>query len=171
MSRKEVDIAMKKKKAKIDFEILNNPKKKELIRELRDYGIKKLPYLVVKWGKRLRIFSGSLSKESIYSVLREVNVDVIGLYFASLEQGLRLNLDAIHLLSDQITSNIIEVSDEQARQWFKGQDIELNEGQKEKSEKIKSRFIILKNRDDIIGIGKKSFKGITNFMPKERRIK
>lgn len=156
--------------AKLNFEMLNKAKKKQLLRELADYGIEKLPYLIVKWGKRLRMFSGNLDRETIYKLLKEVNVDSIGLYFASTEGGIRLGIDALHLLSGQVTHGIVEIDDKQAEQWFKGRDIELNHEQ-EKEIKGLRKFIILSNKGDLIGMSKRGFQGISNCMPKERRIK
>lgn len=103
--------------------------------------------------------------------MKEVNVDSIGLYFASLEGGLRLSLDAVHLFAGQINKGIIEINDSQTEQWFKGKNTELNEKQKSEIENFKGNFVILKNENDFIGVGKKSSHGITNFMPKERRVK
>lgn len=158
--------------AKLNFELLDKGDKKEILKDLNKYGIEKLPYLIVKWGKRLRIFSGTMDKNSILTLFREINVDSIGLYFATPDEsdGLRLSLDSLHILKNQITEGVMEIDDEQTDQWFRGKDINLNEKQKKEIE-FKSKFVILKNNDDFIGVGKKSFYGITNFMPKERRIK
>jgi NOL1/NOP2/fmu family ribosome biogenesis protein len=157
--------------AKLDFEVLEKEDKKRLLNELAIYGIEKLPYLIVKWGKRLRIFSGSIDKDTIFLLLRKTNIDSMGLYFASQEDGIRLSLDAAHLLQPQIRDGILEVNEEQTQQWFRGKDIGLTESQKKEIESFGGKFIILKNNGYIIGIGKKSFCGIANFLPKERRVK
>lgn len=157
--------------AKLSFEFFDKGDKKRILKELSGYGIEKIPYLIIKWGKRLRMFSGSIDKETIFSLMRELNVDSIGLYFASTEDGLRLSTDAVHILSKQITNGILEIDNPQAEQWFRGKSIELNEGQKGIIEPFRGKFVILKNGYDFIGAGKKSFNGIANFMPKERRIK
>lgn len=157
--------------AKLNFEFFEKQDKKRILKELSDYGIEKIPYLIIKWGKRLRMFSGNIDKGTIISLMRELNVDSIGLYFASLENGLRLSTDAVHILSKQITKGILEIDNPQAEQWFRGKSTELNERQKKEIESFKGKFVILKNGNDFIGVGKKSFYGISNFMPKERRIK
>lgn len=157
--------------SKLRFEVFDKAKKKKALKELKDYGIEKLPYLIVKWGKRLRIFSGNIDKETIFKLLKGLNVDSIGLYFASMEEGLRLSVDALHLLNKQINNGILEVSEGQAEQWFKGEDVELSEGQKKEIDRFENKFVILKNKDDFIGMGKRSSYGISNFMPKDRRIK
>jgi len=156
---------------KLDFEVLDKEKKKKILKNLEVYGIENLPYLIIKWGKRFRIFTGSIDKESIFTLFKELNVDSIGLYFASDEKGFRLSTDAMHLLSSQIKNGIIEVDEEQAEQWFLGNEILLNEEQKKEAESFNGEFLILRNKEDLIGVGKKSLKGIANFLPKERRVK
>lgn len=157
--------------SKLNFEILEKQDKKRLLKELSAYGIEKLPYLIVKWGKRLRMFSGSIDKETIFLIMRVINVDSIGLYFASIEEGVRLSLDASHLLASQIGEGFLEINDSQAEEWFKGKSIELDEKQKKEIDKFNSKIVFLKNGKDIVGVGKRGLYGITNFMPKERRIK
>lgn len=157
--------------AKLNFEFFDKGDKKRILKELSGYGIEKLPYLIIKWGKRLRIFSGDIDKKTLYSLFQELNVDSIGLYFASTEDGLRLSTDAVHILSRQITNGILEIDNSQAEQWFRGKEIEPSSEQKRIIEDYNRKFIILKNENDFIGVGKKGFRGITNFMPKERRIK
>lgn len=147
-----------------DFEILDKADKKRVLQDLQ-YGIERIDYLLIKAGHRLRIFSGMLSKNELIDWLRNIKIDNIGLYFASLEEGLRMNIDAVHLLSKQINQNIAEVSDEQAERWFRGNEIQAE------NIKAKEGFIILKNKRDFIGVGKLSKTKILNFLPKERRIK
>ena len=56
----------------------------------------------------------------------------------------------------------MEINDSQAEDWFKGNDLDI---------KAESAFKILKNNDEFIGCGKSTGDRITNFVPKERRIK
>ena len=147
-------------------------KKREILKEVADYGIKNLPYILIKWGKKFRIFSGNIEKKLLLEILKKINVDSIGLYFASKENEIRINLDALHIFSKQLTKNILHISDIQAREWFKGNDIILNKEQEKEIRGFTRKFVILKHRGDIIGMGKiKQSNIISNFMPKERRIK
>ncbi|MCX6747325.1 MAG: hypothetical protein NTU63_04310, partial [Candidatus Pacearchaeota archaeon] len=62
-----------------------------------------------------------------------------------------------------IKKNIIELDDLQAEEWFKGHDLEIKEQN--------NGFKVLKYKDDFVGCGKLSNNRLTNFVPKERRIK
>ena len=90
------------------------------------------------------------------------------------EGGARLNLDVLHLgeLKKQIKQNIIELNKSQENDWFHGKEIELTKEQIEKYKNMKD-FVILKSDSDFIGTGKiyADKTTISNFMPKERRIK
>lgn len=139
--------------------------KKKIQKKLNEqFGIASLPYLLLQFGKeKIRLYSGSLSKEELYKLDNELRIENIGLYFAKLEKdGLRLTLDGVQLLKNQITKNILELSDKQADDWLKGNDLEIH------SDKS---FKILKNNSEFIGCGKSTGEKITNFVPKERRIK
>jgi len=144
---------------------LTSADKKKIIEQLNSqFGITELPYLLIQFGQeKIRAYSGVLSKEELYYLDREIRIENIGLYFAKYEgDEIRLTLDGIQLLKNQITKNIIELNDEQANEWFKGLDIEIQVGYGWK---------VLKHNNELIGCGKSTSEKITNFMPKERRIK
>jgi NOL1/NOP2/fmu family ribosome biogenesis protein len=143
----------------------NNKQKKKIIKKLNEqYGIKNLPYLTLQFGnEKLRLYSGSLSKEELSNLDNTLNIENIGLYFAKYEnEDIRLTIDGIQLLKNEITKNILELNDKEAINWLKGFDIEL---------KADKSWKILKYKDEFIGCGKSTGERITNFMPKERRIK
>ena len=144
-------------------EIFSRAEKKRVLEELKPYGVEKLDYLLLQAGQRLRIFSGNLSKNELITFFYTVRVDNLGLYFASLKEGFRLNIDALQILQSQIKGRIFEVTDDQAEQWFRGESLEVlhtpfNPGD----------FVVLKNRNDLIGSGKFTGMKILNFLPKER---
>lgn len=154
--------------------IFDRSKKKKVLEMAEPYGIEELPYLFLQTSRKLRIFSGILSKNELLKWLYNIRIDNIGLYFASVDDsGIRFNLDAVHLLAEQIKGNVLEISDEQSEKWFHGSGIELDEDNKKEIEKqaVKEGFIILKNNGDFIGIGKLTKTLILNYLPKERRIK
>lgn len=155
-----------------ELKILDKSKKKVILHKLENYGISKLNYLFLQTNSKLRIFSGILSKDELLTWMRNLRVDNIGLYFASLEDGLRMSIDAVHLLGSQINKNILEIDDIQAENWFHGHELSIDELKKTcKLDGLEEGFIILKNKDDFIGVGKLSKAKILNYMPKERRIK
>jgi len=144
--------------------ILSSQKKK-IIQQLNDqFGITSLPYLFLQFGKeKIRIYSGNLAKEDLNNLDKNTRIENMGLYFARIQpDGIRLTIDGIQLVKDQITKNIMELNDNQAEEWFKGNDLDI---------KAESSFKILKNNNEFIGCGKSTGDRITNFVPKERRIK
>lgn len=137
-------------------------KVKKLLNE--NYGITDVPYLLLKFGKeKLRAYSGSLSKEELIALDRTLKIETAGLYFANESDGdLRLTLDGTQLFKEQILKNILNVDDEQAESWLKGNElyIETSPG-----------FKVIKHNSEFIGCGKSTGKKISNFVPKERRVK
>jgi len=71
------------------MKVLPNSKKKKLIKQLNQQGIKinKIPYLLLQFGNnKFRLYSGNLSKEELAILDRELNIEDIGLYFAKQEK-------------------------------------------------------------------------------------
>ncbi len=144
---------------------LSSSRKKKIIQQLEDqFGITSLPYLFLQFGKdKIRVYSGNLSKENLNNLDKNTRIENMGLYFARIQpDGIRLTIDGIQLVKDQITKNIMEINNNQAKDWFKGNDLDI---------KAESAFKILKNNNEFIGCGKSTGDRITNFVPKERRIK
>jgi 16S rRNA (cytosine1407-C5)-methyltransferase len=139
--------------------------KKRIIEKLdKQFGIKKIPQLIILFGKeKLRLYSGNLLKEELYHLNNEIRIENMGLYFAKIEnEDIRLTIDGVQVLKEQISKNILELTDEQALEWFKGNDLQI---------KTDYSWKILKNKNEFIGCGKSTGEKISNFMPKERRIK
>jgi len=154
--------------------IFKNDKDK-IIEKLGYYGIKKLPYLLVESGKeKIRGYSGSLAKEELINIQKEIGIELIGLYlFHNYEDNMRLSFDAIYALKDQITQNIIEIDDKQAEEFIKGRDVLLTKKDEEdfKQKNELKGFKVIKNKGDLIGVGKLIEGRIANYMPKERRLR
>lgn len=147
------------------MKLLTSSEKKKLIEQLnQQYGITNIPFELIKFGEeKLRIFSGDLSREQLILLDRELRIENIGLYFAKLEHdGIRLTFDGIQIFKNQITKNILELTKEQADEWLKGNEIYI------KSDRA---FKILKYNNEFIGCGKSTGEKITNYMPKERRVR
>ena len=147
------------------MKILLSPQKKKILAQLNEqFGITNLPYLVLQFGKeKLRLYSGILSKEELCYLDREIRIENIGLYFAKWENNeIRLSIDGVQLLKNQITKNILELNDKQANEWLRGNDLDIQ---------TEYGWKILKHNNEFLGCGKSTGERITNFMPKERRIK
>ncbi|MBU1135997.1 MAG: hypothetical protein ABIG37_00795 [Nanoarchaeota archaeon] len=172
----------------MNITFIKSNEKKRILEKLREtYGIEKLPYLLISSGKdKVRGFSGSLSKEEILKLNQVLRIETLGTYLLKKEKdGLRLSFDVPTILD--IKKNIIEVSDEQTQDWLKGKNIEINQNvrnagmdcisehpkiPKNKQEFFDLKgFVVLKNKENFVGCGKASDKRITNFVPKERRIR
>jgi len=143
--------------------------KKKILEKLSYYGITKLPHLLIPSGKeKIRGYSGDLSMDEISNLGNIANMENIGLYlFHEYETEIRLSTDAIHILKDQITKNILVLNKDQKQMWFKGQDIPIPDEWKNQE----NGFRVLKFEDDFIGCGKLVDDRLINYMPKERRIK
>jgi len=160
------------------IEILDNTKKKNFFSEVSYLGDFKANLLLVASGKEtLRAYSGHLSVGEILKIWRSFPIEGLGLYFGKQvidrhgRKESRLGLDALHLMKNQITKNIVELDEEQAGKWFRGNNIELNPEQKEKYKDVKD-FVAVKYKKDFVGTAKLTNQGILlSFLPKERRIR
>ena len=150
----------------MNIRFIRSSEKKRITENLNgQFGIEKLPYLLIESGKeRIRGFSGSLSKDEIILIAQLTNIESIGIYLIKKENesDLRLSIDAIHLLKDQINKNILEINESQLHDWLRGKDLEI---QTEKGN------VIIKFKDDFMGSGKSNGEKIFNYLPKERRLK
>ena len=92
------------------------------------------------------------------------SIERVGIYFAK-EVGdeIRLSIDGIQLLKDQITKNIFELNDEQYEKWMQGEELYIETGQ--------NAFLVMKYKGDFLGMGKASAEKISNYIPKNRRLK
>ena len=142
---------------KMKIQILDKTKKKKFIEKISYLGIEKFPYLLIKTGaERVRAYSGSLSVDEIIRLWNDVRMESIGLYFGKeIEDSARLSVDAMHVLKKQIIKNIVELSEEQEKQWFYGKDILLSEEQQEKY-KVFENYVAVSSGGDFVGTGKLS---------------
>lgn len=147
------------------MKIIKSNEKKKILQQLNEqFGIQKMPHLLLRFGKeKIRAFSGNLSSNELLTLDANLRIEYAGVYTAKQQaDGIRLTIDGLSLFKEQITKNILEVTDEQAQEWFKGQDLLIQ---------LENTFKILKYKDELIGCGKSTGERIVNFMPKERRIK
>lgn len=160
------------------FQILDNTKKKKIIEKISPLGIKKVSHLLIRIGKeRILAYSGSLSREELSELSGILSIEGLGTYFGKEleDKSFRLSLDMLHLLKEQVTKNKIYINKEQEEQWFYGENIILSEKQQEEYQELNGFVCVLSSDEykDILGTGKISQdkKMISNFLPKERRIR
>jgi NOL1/NOP2/fmu family ribosome biogenesis protein len=147
------------------MKFIKSSHKKKLLAELKEiYGLTSLPYQLIQGGKqKIRAFSGSLTREQLLALAEQTHIELVGMYFLSLKDAEpRLNFDAVSLLKNQITKNIVEIDEKQFQMWIRGYDLEL---------KTQRGTIVIKHKNDLIGIGKSNGERIYNYIPKERKIK
>lgn len=149
----------------MNVHFIRSSEKNKIIEELNFfYGINELPYLLIETGKKkIRAFSGSLSKEEIIDLSKITNVEIVGMYLISKkDREPRISFDALPLLSQQINKSILEIDETQLGLWLRGYNLEI---QTEKGP------IILKYKDNFVGCGKSNGEKIFNYVPKERKLK
>jgi NOL1/NOP2/fmu family ribosome biogenesis protein len=153
------------------LKILNNKEKKEIEEKLREqFGVcKKIGGIFIQRGaERLFLYQGSLSEKEIKKIEKITVIERAGVYFGKLvddkgEEKIRLSIDGSQILKDQITKNILELNEKQTEEWMMGHELNIKTGKRD--------FIIMKHKDDFLGTGKASDEKITNFIPKNRRLK
>ena len=144
---------------------VKSAEKKSIIAELKEnFGITDIPYLLIESGReKIRAFSGSLSKEEIVAIGSMTNVEGVGLYLLKKEEtGIRLSFEALMMLKEQITKNILDIDDKQLELWIRGNDLDLS---------IPQGIYAVRYNGDFLGCGKSNGSKIFNYVPKERRLK
>lgn len=152
-------------------EILDKSKKKKILHKIeKEYGISEMKELLVQTGKeKLRIYSGSLSREELNELGKNLNIELLGMQFLKLDkERIRLNFDILNLpnIKKQIKSYaVFFLPDEDVAHWMGGGNI-FNE-----NFKFPGNYVIMENKGDFLGMGQISGETIKNYIPKERRIK
>jgi NOL1/NOP2/fmu family ribosome biogenesis protein len=150
------------------FKIMNKKEKQKIVELLnQQFGIQEIKGFIIQKGQeRLFLYQGSLTPKEIQDLEQTLPVERIGTYFAKLipaQKEIRLSIEGTHLLKDQVTKNIFELSEKQAEKYLKGEELYLKPEQK--------GFQVMKYKNDFWGCGKASTEKVSNFIPKSRRIK
>jgi len=144
------------------LKILNSKETKEILKLIEEqWGAKlKLDHAFLKNNKnRVFIVNKDISKID-YSKLR---INSTGLYFCEIDKiGIRLSIEGSQIVGPKATKNIADISDDQVKKWFKGEDLEVKGKY--------SGFILIKHNKDFLGSGKIKENKILNFVPKIRRL-
>jgi NOL1/NOP2/fmu family ribosome biogenesis protein len=144
---------------------ISSSQKKKIVKQLNDkFGISKIPHLLLQFGKeKIRFYSGSLSKDELIRLDKNIRIENIGLYALKNEKEItRLTLDGTQLLKNQISKNILEINESQAKDWMQGNDLSF---------KLDRELKIIRYDNEFLGSGKSTGERITNFVPKKRRIR
>lgn len=154
------------------LKFMNSSEKKRIENKLsQQFGIKNIPGTLISKGKeKLFLFSGALSPKDIKKIEENAIIEKVGVYFAKIvidsrtsKEQIRLSIEGTHILKEQIKKNIFELNNEQLNKWMRGEELNIKTG--------KRGFLVMKYKDDYLGCGKASEEKITNFIPKNRRIR
>ncbi|MEK6928575.1 MAG: hypothetical protein AABW65_01295 [Nanoarchaeota archaeon] len=150
----------------MNLHFISSSEKRKIIQLLKEqFDIQELPFLLLQTGKeKIRAFSGHLSKDEIKKLSEIANIEIIGLYILRMEheKQLRLSFDATQLLAQQISKNIINISDEQLSLWIRGNNLEI---------KTSKGVFLVRHNSDFLGCGISTGDYIINHVPKERRLR
>src|SRR3989338_714104 len=85
-----------------------------------------------------------VNKEISRIDLAKLRINSIGLYFAELNnEELRLSIEGSQIIGASAEKNVLELTEEEAKQWLKGNDLE--------KETDLSNFVIIKHNNDFLG--------------------
>lgn len=129
------------------------------------FGIKEIPGKVMLRGKeRVFLFTGEIPEEELRTLEKRTFVERAGTYIAKNVDGeYRLSIEGSQIFKDQITKNVVELTEDEMFEWMYGSEVLKETG-------IRG-FVIIKYKTDMLGTGKASENKITNFIPKSRRLK
>jgi NOL1/NOP2/fmu family ribosome biogenesis protein len=96
--------------------------------------------------------------------LPTLRINNVGIYFGELtDRGeFRLTIEGSSIVGRRATKNIFEIDKEQARSWFRGDDIDVDSQE--------NAFVIVRHGSDFLGCGKLVAGRIINYVPKARRV-
>ena len=145
-----------------NIKILNSKEIKKVIELVSDQWECdiELDYVFLQNNKD-RIFI--VNKEISGLDLSKLRINSLGLYFGEINMTeLRLSIEGSQIVGPHAKKNVLELSDEEARKWMKGEDLEKEIDAK--------GFLIIKHGDDYLGCGKAKDKKIFNYVSKVRRL-
>ena len=143
------------------FEFLKSKEIKELKNKIdKQFGVvPELDYIFLK-NTQDRIFA--VSKKLKEFDIGNLRVNRVGLYFGKVEDGLlRLTIEGVQLIKPN--DNVLEINEEQLKDWVKGQNLVMNSDLR--------GVAIIKFENDYLGCAKIGKGIVYNFIPKERRLK
>jgi 16S rRNA (cytosine1407-C5)-methyltransferase len=93
----------------------------------------------------------------------KIRVNALGLYFGEINEGMiRLSMEGAQMIGPLAKKNVVEISNDEAKEWMQGIDIEIKTGL--------SGYVLIKNNNDFLGCGKATQNKILNYVPKIRRL-
>ncbi len=151
------------------IKLLKSKERKEIVDFLNEYyGVRKNYFddkaFLYSDAKKEKIWL--CSKEIADMDFKDIKVDSIGMLFLRMGKIPKITSNAVQLLRNEITKNIVELNDYEARMIIRGLDID-----KELDKNITTSTVVLKREADYIGVGLYKDGKIKSLIPKSRRIK
>ncbi len=150
----------------LPIKILSTSEKKEIENRLKNqFGIKKISGKLLQRGQdRIFLYQGEFTEKQIKILEKTSQVERMGIYFCKFQnEEIRPSIEGTQILKQQIKKNIFELNEEQANLWMKGNELNINSGL--------NGIVVMKYKKDFLGCGKASEEKITNFIPKNRRLR
>lgn len=152
--------------------VLNKEKKEEIEKIIeKNYGISPdlSKYIILLTAKE-KIW---ISTREAFELIKEkagekLNINSIGLYIGKIKRNnkIHLSLEAMHLFLKNVNKNVVMVDEKNMIRYMQGSDII-------EFEKINcelNNFVLVKYKDDFIGVGVLREDRVENLLPKSRRI-
>ena len=146
-----------------ELKILNNRDIKEIYHMIEE-----------QWGAKIKLDYGFLknNKDRVFVISKDISkietsklrINSAGMYFCEVySNGIRLSIEGSQIVGAKATKNVVELSEEETKRWFKGDDLE-------KECRDCSGFVILRHGKDFLGNGKYANGKILNYVSKTRRV-
>ena len=149
---------------KVKFEVLTSSEKERFLKKLKErFGFAgRLDYVFIKTKSgKIKIINPEVLKLNI----KDLNVENLGLYFARWDgDEVRLSIEGSQIVGKRATKNVLELTEDEAEKWLKGQNVEVGK------RSVEDGFVILRFKDDFLGCGRYKDGRIVSFVPKWRRI-
>ncbi len=145
-----------------NLKILNSKEVKRIVRELDEiYGSDLKKDCVFFQNNDGKIFI--LSKKFGELDEKALRINNLGMYLGKFEKdGIRLSIEGAQLIDAK--KNIFELNDASVHSWICGEDLVVG------NQELK-HYLIMKNGNDVYGVGKYKEGRIMNYTPKDRRVK
>ncbi|MFW5846731.1 MAG: tRNA pseudouridine(55) synthase TruB [Nanoarchaeota archaeon] len=138
-------------------------------------GINKIPGILIQRGEeRLFLFQGNFTRNQIRELENTIYIERAGVYIGKIieskstgQRDVRLSIEGTQIFAKQISKNIIQLNSEQVKEWMSGNELPISTPTKDKG------FVAIqfKETGDFLGCAQASEEKITNFIPKNRRLK
>ncbi len=145
-----------------NLKILNSKDVKRIVKELEEiYGSDLKGDYAFFRNSDGKIFI--LSKKFGELDEKSLRINNLGMYFGKFEKdGIRLSIEGAQMVNAK--KNIFELKDAEVHSWICGEDLVVG------NQELK-HYLIMRNGNDVYGVGKYKEGKIMNYTSKDRRIK